>query len=225
MLIHARFSPELKENALEWIGKLSRYIVCEEVGGLTEKTHYHTCFESDVGLEAIKKRFQTQCKALGLVSKKGQENAYYGGVKPCTDPSYICKEGKFIATAGYSTVELEALQQEGKEKYCKQAMPITAQNITQEIVMIKPKKSVSMRAQFVRHLKEAGWKENYTIHLDYYHDKLEEMIDQLTDFWENAFTTPQGAVCIEHAKWVFADDNVREIIKLNNRAAIKKCLR
>jgi len=225
MLIHARFSPELKENALEWIGLLSRYIVCEEVGSQTEKTHYHTCFDSNVGIEAIKKRFQTQCKALGLVSKKGQENAYYGGVKECTDMSYICKEGNFIASAGFSEEELEALRVEGHAKYCKPSIPIVAQNITQEVVVLKKKQSVSMRAQFVRHLKEQGWKENFSITCDYHSEKIDQMINQLTEFWQNAFTTPQGAVCIEHAKWVFANDDVREIIKLKNRAAIEKCLR
>jgi len=224
MFIHARFSPEMKDAALVWLGKLPRYIVCEEVGSATEKIHYHTCFESDVGIEAIKKRFQSQCKALSLVSKKGQENAYYGGVKECTDASYICKEGHFIASAGYTREELETLKTEGESKY-KKPIPIIAQNITQEFTVIKSKKSVSMRAQFVRHLMSLGWKENYSINCDYHTEKINEMIDQLTEFWQNAFTTPQGAVCIEHAKWYFANDDVREIIKLKNCEAIKKCLR
>lgn len=222
--IHARFSPELKEGALEWLQKLPRYIVCEEVGGVTEKTHYHACFDSDVGIEAIKKRFQTLCKAQGLVSKRGQENAFYGGVKECTDMSYICKEGNFTASAGFTRDELEALRSEGETKFKK--TPIVAQDISQEYIVIKPaKKSVSMRAQFVRYMEEEGWKKNFQINPENQEEQEDYLIKKLTHFWENAFTTPQGVVCVEHALFVFADDDVREYIERKNIQAIKKCLR
>lgn len=226
VLIQARFSPELKEGALEWIQKLSRYIVCKE---FASREHYHTVFESQVGVEAIKKRFQSQCKALGLVSKKGQENAYYGGVKICDDGSYeyAAKNGVFEATAGFTTDELEAIRSKGNEKYNKQ-LPVVATPVSPvagETVLI-PKKSVSMRAQFVRHMiSNKGWVANSTLHHEYYTEKLAELIDCLTEFWENAFTTPQGVVCIEHAKWIFGTDDVRESIQHKNREAIKRSLR
>jgi len=225
MFIHARFSPELLEWATALVVSLQnpRYIIAEEVGKKTEKLHYHTCFESHIGLEAIKKRFQTQCKALGLVSKKGQENAYYGGVKECTDPSYICKEGKYIATLGYTPEQLESLRIEGMTKY---TVPIVANNGTKiEYIHVLPKKASTMRAKFVEMLVSENWDKNQTITVHNYKQKCDEIIDACTDFWENAFTTPQGAVMVEHAKWVFADDDIRDLIKENNRNAIKKCLR
>jgi len=226
MLIHARFSPEIKDFAIALIQGLKepRYIVCKEQA---TREHYHACFDSPIGIEAIKKRFQVQCKALGLVSKKGQENAYYGGVKECTDPSYICKDGVFVITQGYSPEELEALRMEGDTKYNQpKRQLVVAQNLPyQQVEVIK--KSESMRAKFVRYLvQDQQWTLHDHIHLDdSYETKIEELIDHLTDFWQNAFTTPQGAVCIEHAKWMFADEDVKTRIRINNAIAIKKVLR
>ena len=226
MLIQARFSPELREGALEWIGKNTRYLVGKE---LATREHYHAVFESDVGAEAIKKRFQSQCKALGLVSKKGQENAYYGGVKPCDDGAYeyAAKDGDIIASAGFTPEELESIRSKGNEKYNKQTakLVVAVSPVAGETVLIPKKKAESMRAKFVRHMISQGWIVNRTICQDYYDSTCDKLINELTEFWENAFTTPQGAVCIEHAKWVFGNDNVRESIKHKNREAIKRMLR
>jgi len=223
MLIHVRFSPEL----LDWFVpslKEKRHIVSREQAS---RIHYHAIFESDVGVEAIKKRFQAQCKTLGLITKKGQENAYYGGVKEWSeDVSYACKDGDYVSTHGYSTEELEALRIKGDATFNKPLIVSGPSSpVGKAVVLMPAKKSVSMRAQFVRHLKEGGWQENKTLHHEYYDEKLAEMIDELTEFWANAFTTPQGAVCIEHAKWIFANDDVREIIKHKNRDALRKMLR
>lgn len=229
VLIQARFSPEMKPGALEWIQKLPRYIVCKE---FSNREHYHTVFESTVGVEAVKKRFQSQCKALGLVSKKGQENAHYGGVKQCNDGSYeyAAKNGAFEAHAGFTAEELEAIRLKGKEKYIDRPpqLVVAVSTVAGETVLIPKKKSISMRAQFVRHMIEKGWKVNQTIDVTHHygdHPKIDELINELTEFWENAFTTPQGGVCIEHAKWVFATDDVRDVIRHNNREALKKFLR
>jgi len=118
MFIHARFSPEIKEFAIALIQglKQSRYIVCKEQA---HREHYHAAFDSPIGLEAIKVRFKNHCKSLGLVTKRGQENAYYGGVKECTDVTYVCKDGDVQVSAGYTTEELEALCQQGYDKYVK----------------------------------------------------------------------------------------------------------
>jgi len=228
MLICCRFSPELKEGALAWITLFPRYLVCEEVGGATQKTHYHAAFDSDIGVEAIKKRFQTQCKALGLVSKKGQENAYYGGVKPCDENffEYVAKDYTGDQNRVWSSMThpmIEIYASAGKTKY---TVPIVTKNdVKIEYVHVLPKKASTMRAKFIEFLVSENWSKNESIGLHNYQQKCDDIIDALTDFWENAFTTPQGAVMVEHAKWVFADDDIRDIIKLNNRHAITKCLR
>jgi len=223
MWIHARFSPEIKDGSLEWIQKTPRYVVCREQA---TREHYHAVFESPVGVEAVKKRFQSQCKALGLVSKKGQENAYYGGVKEWTeDISYICKDGDFVSYAGYTKEELIELQKVGNDRFNSVPIVVGPGTVEQSQVVFLPKKSRSIRAQFVSHLKDIGWVANKTICPENHQSRIDMLIDELTDFSENAFTTPNGAVTIEHAKWVFADDEVKKMIYSKNREAIKKCLR
>ena len=137
MNIHARFSPEMLPGALEWIGKSTRYIIGREVGSETGKEHYHAIFVSDTKIDAIRKRFQVQCKALGLVSKKGQENAMYGGVKEWdADWSYAAKEGNIIASNGLTEDELQELIEMGKKWRAK--IDPTSPSTTNDKVKKKP---------------------------------------------------------------------------------------
>jgi len=41
-----------------------------------------------LGADSVKKILSQRCKTLGVVTKRGQENAFYGGVKPC-DQDFI----------------------------------------------------------------------------------------------------------------------------------------
>lgn len=93
------------------------------------------------------------------------------------------------------------------------------------LTIIKPpKKSLPMRTQFVQYLTNKGWSPE-CITIGYMADKKEELISELTDYWENAFTTPQGAVMIQHAMYVFGDTVVRNRIKECNSAALNSLLR
>lgn len=227
MLIQARFSPQMQEAAFKWIKLSPRYIVCQEQA---TRAHFHAVFESSVGDEAIRKRFQTECRAQGLVSKKGGENAHYGGVKLCDAGAYeyASKSGKFIISQGFTEEELESFRVKGDLKYNKLAtdLVVAVSTVAGETVLIPKPKSDSMRARFVRYMiRDRGWVANKTLHHEYYDEKYKELIDALTEFWENAFTTPQGVVCIEHAKWIFGTDDVRDAIKQKNCEAIKRMLR
>jgi len=119
MLIHARFSPEL----LEWfkttqLPAISRGVLGEETGLKNEGLHYHCIWESDVGVESVKKRFQSACKANGLVVARGKANAWYGGVKEWTpDMAYAAKSGKIVSSPGVEEAELETLIAVGKERH------------------------------------------------------------------------------------------------------------
>lgn len=225
--VHARFAPEIKPRFLEWIdGHSPKYIVGEETA---ERLHYHIAFETALGIESIKKKLQAACKSLGLETKRGQANSWYGGVKICTDLSYVCKDGNIVAHKNFMPQTIESLIQEGKEKYHK--LPSTVQ-VPQMVVgdvlrIVEPKKkSVAMKQQFVNYMeKEIGWKVNAQITEDTYVNDLDDLMDYLTVFWKNAFTTPQGVQCIEYAKWHFADDFVRNRIKDKNRDVLKKFLR
>lgn len=92
------------------------------------------------------------------------------------------------------------------------------------ITVLKPKKSMSMRAKFLEHLSNKGWSYD-SICLDEMTAKKEELIDELTDYWENAFTTPQGAVIIQHAMYVYGNEAVRTRIKQLNSVALNHILR
>lgn len=224
--VHARFAPEIKPRFLEWIdGHSPKYIVGEETA---ERLHYHIAFETALGIESIKKKLQAACKSLGLKTERGKANAWYGGVKICTDTSYVCKDGNIVSHKGFMPQTIAALIEEGKEKYRKEVpLVVPPEGPKSVIQVVQPaKKSISMRAQFVRYMEtEIGWQENSHITEETYPNDLDTLIDYLTVFWKNAFTTPQGAVCIEYAKWYFADNNVRNHIKQRNQASLKKILR
>lgn len=226
--VHARFSPEIKSRFLEWVDANSpKYIVGEETAN---RLHYHIAFETALGIESIKKKLQAACKDLGLVTQRGKSNSWYGGVKECTDTSYVCKDGNIVAHKNFSPLIIESLIQEGKEKYHKLPQHTGhPQMVVGDVIrIVEPpkKKSVAMKAQFVQYMEtQCKWKENAQITESTYVNDLDDLIDHLTDFWKNAFTTPQGAVCIEHAKWYFADDEVRLGIKAKNRHVLKKFLR
>lgn len=125
MLIHARFSPEL----LEWfkatqLPGIVRGILSEETGVKHEGLHYHCIWESDVGVESIKKRFQSGCKSLGLVVARGKANAWYGGVKEWSpDMAYAAKGGNIVSSPGVENAELQTLIAVGKERHSHKLVP------------------------------------------------------------------------------------------------------
>lgn len=227
--LHVRFAPEICELFVSWLKdrKSAKYIVSEETGDVEQKVHHHAAFESPVGVEAVKKEFQKFCKVKGLQTSRGQANAWYGGVKDCTDASYVCKDGKIVCSEGFLTETIADLIAEGKKKYRERKSlvlpPDPSGNTTQIVKVVQTK--TSMRAKFVKYLmSECGWTPRCVMSWNL-ENKKDEVIGLLTEFWENAFTTPQGVVCVEHAIWVFADDRVRDEIKEKNVAAIKKFLR
>lgn len=86
--------------------------------------------------------------------------------------------------------------------------------------------SETMRAKFCKYLEnDCHYHRNETITMDNFPGRIDDLIERMTDFWENAFTTPQGAVCVEHAKYIFGNDEYRDYIKKRNAETIKKCLR
>lgn len=73
-----------------------------------------------------------------------------------------------------------------------------------------------MKVLFCEYLKnERGWFYG-CVSSSSLEEKKKEVIDELTVFWENAFTIPQGEVIINYAIWVFADMGVRDWIKASN---------
>lgn len=232
MFVHARFTEPLKPWFTSWVSTNSpRYIIAEEVGVKNEGLHYHTCFETSLGLDSIKKKFCQAAKDQGLQVAKGKANAYYGAVKECTDASYIVKEDKIILHHGYLEQTLKDLVQEGKQKFRRQLAPIVASPVAHTATIVKVKKSRPMREKFIDYLlKERKWKAGQQFSMDHddpirYFNRIEtEVIDAATEYWEAAFTIPEGIRMVKHALWVFSCEETRECIKIKNSGGIRKNL-
>lgn len=88
--------------------------------------------------------------------------------------------------------------------------------VAHTVQVVRPKRSKAMKVLFCEYLKdERGWFYG-CVSSSSLEEKKKEVIDELTVFWENAFTIPQGEVIINYAIWVFADMGVRDWIKANN---------
>lgn len=95
---------------------------------------------------------------------------------------------------------------------------------TTTIVIKKPSARLPQRVQFVKYLENKGWEFDSVKEWNMY-ERLDELIEQLTEFSENAFTTPNGSATVQHALYYFADTVARNIIKEKNKDAIKKSIR
>lgn len=91
-------------------------------------------------------------------------------------------------------------------------------------VVRAPSNRAPQRVRFVAYLKTKGWEEGCIKNWNMY-EKLDELTEELTDWAENAFTTPNGAVVVQHALWVYGDEIVRNMIKQKNKDYLKKSFR
>lgn len=200
-----------------------RAIVLHMNGKEAERPHYHIWFESDVPRtnEAIKKRLRSYSPVFdkpfsdwkftlgseGISNFVKWSNYVIDGSKgskvlyetpdethpPLPDFPVVASGGAGASEASYGASEASAA-------------PI-------KYTIQKARRSESMRSKFVTFLKtELHW-ERESITLYNRVTKKKEMIHALVDFWENAFTTPQGAACIEHAMWYFADEELGKELK------------
>lgn len=85
-----------------------------------------------------------------------------------------------------------------------------------------------MREKFIHYLKnDRKWvpDEQFTVHSEMTLDEFtDQVIDAATEFWQMAFTIPEGARMVRHALWVFSSDEIRKVWLSQNRASIKKSL-
>jgi len=85
-----------------------------------------------------------------------------------------------------------------------------------------------MREKFIQYLKnERKWvpNEQFSVHSEQSLAEFQnECIDAATEFWEMAFTIPEGSRMVRHALWVFSSDEIRKSWLEKNRDSIKKSL-
>lgn len=220
-LLHARFAPEIRDEFVSWIeANCEKYVVAEETA---ERVHYHACFKSPVGSDSIKKRLCTISKEKGLVVARGKANSYYGGVKPCTDESYVCKEGKIVAVKGYSPERLTELINEGK-KFIVPLVSGAAAPVTERVVVVK-KARLTLAERFINYCEtELRWKRDGQFGLDNYHKTVELVTREMTSYLRAKFNDPQGIIIARNALYEFADENLKEVLENRFTDKIKSFL-
>lgn len=203
MLLHFRFNDEIKDEVLAYLLKSSTYYcVTREVA---HRVHYHTFAELDCKEDALKKRLQGFCKAKGLQTAKGKANSYYGGVKECTDKSYLCKDGNMIAGT-LNPEEFELLYNEGKEKYNKDAeIPLLANIQDSKPVQVITVKTRTLRDRFVRYLSDELHWEPEKFSVEAYEEGKKLVTKEAVRFTSGAFTTNEGIRLCRYALYKFAD--------------------
>lgn len=92
------------------------------------------------------------------------------------------------------------------------------------VVLKEPSKRLAQRVRFVKHLEQKGWHTD-DVKIWNIHEKFDELCDELTEWSENAFTTPNGAVTVSHALWIFAETPARNYIKEKTKEHLRKSSR
>lgn len=201
-------------------------IVLHTHGKRGEHPHYHIWWEDDLAVtnQTIRNRFQRHHDLFKSFS--GQNDWSIRNHDSWEKWSeYVTENRTHMVLLDYKG--LKALSEK------KKAVPIVAGGAAEaaapttpvKYTIQKPRRNESMRSKFVQYLKtELHWSPG-SITLENRVTKKREMIHLLVDFWENAFTTPQGAACIEHAMWYFADEPLNNVLKLRAVARLEEILR
>lgn len=87
-----------------------------------------------------------------------------------------------------------------------------------------PNKKKAMRVQFIEHLQSQGWKKDERFFENSFNSEaaVNAIAEEMTDFWENAFTIPEGQRMARHALFVFSDEGVKGMLRRNNARAFYK---
>lgn len=200
-------------------------VVLHTHGKRGEHPHYHIWWESDTAVTNQTIRNRLQAHHVTFKSFSGQNDWSIRNHDSWDKwAAYVTENPTHMVLLDYANL---------KELSEKKQLPIVATGGTAEAAVPtivkysvqKPRRNESMRAKFVNYLsKELHWhKESIT--LENRVSKKKEMIELLVDYWENAFTTPQGAACIEHAMWYFADEELNVELKLRAVARLNEILR
>lgn len=175
---------------------------------------------------------QAACAAKGYKGERGKANAYYALIPWDDRFSYMTKTG-VVEWKGVpddhpglkpSLPSLLVSDIEGAKGAEPALSGLHPSSSPIAYTVQKPRSNESMRSKFVKYLEKKGF-EACCITVDNSHEMKAKMIDELVDFWENAFTTPQGAACIEHAMWYFAGMCFRAELKRRAFLSLDKILR
>lgn len=222
---------------------------------ITPHKHFRFGYPSDQLLTDLKTFPAIKAIVLHKTGKKGEHPHYHVWITgaPATSntiKSRLIKHSSHIAAASKTNGFWMAKAHDSYEAWGKYVMgnvsaevlldnpeaplppkaelPVVASGgggaVATTIVTVKASARLPQRVQFVKYLENKGWEAESVKEWNMY-EKLDDLIEELTDWSENAFTTPNGSATVQHALYYFSDVVARNIIKKKNKDAIKKSIR
>lgn len=221
---HIRFGL-VSDQILEALSTFTgiKAVVLHKMGRKGEHPHYHIWWEGDKAITNQTLRNRLKAHNVVFNSFSGQNHWSFRNHDSWeTWAKYVTANLSHKVLMPYK--DIEAISASAK------VLPLV---ITPGITPAGPPivvrtAKLPMREKFIHYLtNELKWVpgEHFTVHDEWTDDKMEDqVIDAATEFWEMAFTIPEGARMVRHALWVFSSDEVRGRWKEKNRTSIKKSL-
>lgn len=211
-------------NTFEW----AKSVVKHMTGKVGEHPHLHIWLEFERPLTKVAAKDRLRAHHNVFKSIRGNEQWSF---RPhdsytlwCT---YVCKNISHQILKGDDA--LHQVSEESPKIPIVANGPLQSPSVPPARVVVR--KSRAMRERFVDYCKgDLHWKVGAQFVLTpetgpSYWDYVEKtVIDAATDFWEAAFSFPEGERMCRHAMWVFSCDDMREIIKERMYQRIKKSL-
>jgi hypothetical protein len=202
-----------------------RAIVLHLRGAKSERPHYHIWCEFETELK--NSEVKDQLRAHNIMFAPPFQNWKFTVGNEGIE--HFKAWSNYVVDAGKGSVVLYETPDETHPKLPELPVLPPASGASSAAATLSVRSSASSRApqrvRFVNYLKaDLNW-EPGTIKQWNIHEKTEELINELTEWSENAFTTPNGAVMIQHALWVFSDDVARNYLKTKNVDAVRKSIR
>lgn len=207
----------------------SKAIVCHQSGKTGEHPHLHIFFqlERELTRVALKNRLKAHHDVFKSLYGQSQwsfrpHDSYTIWCK------YVCKNLSHSIIK--SDEELDTIHEEAPQVPIVANGPLQSSNVPPARAIVV-RKSRAMRDRFISYLeKERNWKigEHFIITAEtpasYWGQCEREVIEAATEYWEAAFSFPEGERMCRYALYKFSCEEMREVIKDKMVERIKKSL-
>jgi len=211
-------------STFEWATSVVKHVT----GKSKEHPHLHIwlAFEKPLTKVAAKNRLKAHHDVFKSLS--GQEQWSFRPHDSYTAWStYVCKNISHEVLKGDAT--LYSLSAEAPKVPIVTNGPLQSSNVPPSRVILR--KSRAMRDRFIDYLKnDLHWKvgAQFVITAEttpsYWGQCERTVIEAATEYWEAAFSFPEGERMCRYALWIFSCEEMREIIKEKMVERIKKSL-
>lgn len=226
---HIRFGrlPEkLSESLMKIPGVKSivRHAGGSNGGSYKEHPHYHVWWEGVSGEAITNQTWRDRAKKLDPVFKqfKGQQDwSFRNHDNWSAWANYVCTNFTHKVILPHKDIE-----EVSNQKALVLAVPAPAAPPLSQAPRVITKR-LPMRERFISYLlQERGWKLNGQFSESAHNadDIKDEVIAACTEYWEAAFTSPEGIRMVRHAIWKFGDEGVKDWLKAEIASSIKNSL-